>query len=98
MWTEAYKYYMEDPKIIKLTKDNCELFCASNDSQIISKQYCKDYLNSLCLDQIDFDSFIKYITSLHVISIKSQEWKNSCFNCLFWEKKLHLQTHHYSCF
>ncbi|RNA33554.1 hypothetical protein BpHYR1_015863, partial [Brachionus plicatilis] len=67
--------------------DKIRLVYQSHDSQTISKQFCKEYLNSLCLDQTYFDSFIKYITSLHVISINSQEWKNSSCNCWFWQKK-----------
>ena len=85
-WTEAYNWFKEANKIIKLKVDEVDTCFVGNKDNIISKNDCKEYITNSNTKFEDLNKYLKYIQSIKVVIINENDWKNSTCSCGYWQK------------
>ena len=82
-WTDAFKWNAKSHKVIKL--DN--IYFTSEKKPILTKEECKDYLNSLkVMPWLTLDDMLLNVNSILQIKININCWENSECSCGAWLK------------
>ena len=77
-WADAYKWQRRDKRV---TKTESSYFMPSKERTHMEDSEAKVYATQKLEKHTDFDDFIEYIQSIHVVKINRDQWELSTCNC-----------------